>query len=50
MIAVIKLVLLDISYENNLYRPLGFFIAGVLCFGISFIYSKLEKQVVDKEV
>ena len=44
MISVIKLILFDISYDSNLLRPVGFFVAGVLCFAISFIYSKLEKS------
>lgn len=45
MVSVIKLILFDISYDSNILRPVGFFVAGVLCFAISFIYSKLEKTI-----
>lgn len=45
MVSVIKLILFDISYDSNILRPVGFFVAGVLCFAISFIYSKLEKSI-----
>lgn len=45
LICVIKLILFDIKYDSFLLRPVGFFVAGVLCFAISFIYSKLEKGV-----
>ena len=31
--------------DSNILRPVGFFVAGVLCFAISFIYSKLEKNM-----
>lgn len=48
-ICVIKLVLLDMDYENAVGRALGFFVCGVLCFTISFIYSKLEKNVIMEE-
>lgn len=44
LICVFKIMLFDISYASNLLRPLGIFAAGILCFIISFIYSKLEKK------
>lgn len=49
MISVVKLILFDISYDSNILRPVGFFIAGILCFAISFIYSKLEKSILTEE-
>ncbi|MDO4966151.1 MAG: hypothetical protein Q4E51_05525 [Lachnospiraceae bacterium] len=45
MVSVVKLILFDISYDSNILRPVGFFVAGILCFAISFIYSKLEKSM-----
>lgn len=45
LISVAKLILFDIEYDSILMRPVGFFIAGVLCFAISFTYSKLEKTI-----
>lgn len=41
-LSLIKLVLYDISYDNSVQRALSFFICGVLCFTISFIYNKIE--------
>jgi len=49
LVSVIKLILFDISYDSNILRPVGFFIAGVLCFAISFIYSRLEKTLLTDE-
>lgn len=44
LICVLKLILIDITYDSILLRPLGFFIAGILCFGISWGYSRFEKS------
>lgn len=44
IVCVAKLVVIDINYSSNIYRPIGLFVAGVLCFAISWIYSKLEKK------
>ena len=49
LICVAKLILIDIEYESVLLLPLGFFFAGILCFAISWIYSKLEKKSVPQE-
>lgn len=46
---LIKLLLLDISYKEDIQRALGFFICGVLCFVISFIYTRVEKIAAKKE-
>lgn len=45
LISVAKLILFDIKYDSYILRPIGFFLAGVLCFAISFTYSKLEKNI-----
>lgn len=44
LICVIKLILFDLQYDSDILRPVGFFVAGVICFAISFVYSKLEKN------
>jgi len=44
MICVVKLVLSDVKYDSSVMRPIGFLIAGILCFTISWIYSRLEKK------
>lgn len=41
-LSLIKLVLYDISYDNSVQRALSFFVCGILCFAISFIYNKIE--------
>lgn len=46
---LIKLILLDISYKQDIQRALGFFICGVLCFVISFIYTRVERIAATKE-
>lgn len=44
LLSVLKLVLFDIEYDSNIMKPIGFFIAGILCFGISMGYTMLEKK------
>lgn len=44
IISVIKLVLVDISYNELLYRACGFLVCGILCFAISYIYNKLDRK------
>ena len=42
MISIIKLIIIDISYDSTLENALSFFVSGVLCFIISFIYHKID--------
>ncbi|MBE5912715.1 MAG: DUF2339 domain-containing protein [Pseudobutyrivibrio ruminis] len=42
--SIVKLVLIDVNYEDLLLRAVGFLICGFLCFGISYIYNRLDKQ------
>lgn len=42
MISVIKLIMVDISYDSTLENAVSFFVCGVLCFVISFIYHKID--------
>lgn len=44
IVFVMKLCLVDITYDSPIFRPVGFFVAGILCFAISWIYAKLEKN------
>lgn len=48
LFSIVKLILIDISYDNPILRALSFFVCGILCFVISFIYNKLEKKYFDK--
>ena len=45
LLCIFKLILFDISYDSDIMKPIGFFVAGILCFGISWIYSRLEKKM-----
>ncbi len=44
LVSVIKLVLIDISYDSMLLRAVSFFVSGVLCFAISFIYDRTDRR------
>lgn len=49
-ISVIKMILIDITHNNTMQLALSFFICGILCFTISFIYNRLEtKNNIQKE-
>ena len=45
IIFVLKSILVDINYDNMLFRIIGFFISGILCFIITQIYQKLDKKL-----
>jgi uncharacterized membrane protein len=44
-ISIVKLILIDITYNSTLEKAAGFFICGVLCFVISFIYSRIDRNM-----
>lgn len=46
LIFILKLILFDIRYDSAILRPVGFLVAGVLCFVVSWLYSKLEKRMI----
>lgn len=50
LFSVIKLILFDIEYGSNIVRPIGFFVAGILCLVISWIYARLEKQLITNNI
>lgn len=45
ILSVLKCLLFDIAYSSSLYRPLGLLVAGIMCFGISWIYTVIEKKL-----
>ena len=49
MISIIKLIMIDIHYDSTLENALSFFVSGVLCFIISFIYHKIDTGFKNKE-
>lgn len=45
LFSVVKLILLDIQYENTIGHAFSFFICGLLCFAISIIYTRIDKKI-----
>lgn len=45
LISVLKLILIDINYENSMGRVFSFIGGGILCFVIVWIYNHMFKQV-----
>lgn len=45
LISVVKLVMIDIYYNNSVGRTLSFFVSGLLCFVISIIYNHIDKKM-----
>ncbi len=48
LICMLKLMIIDISYESVIMQAVSFFISGLLCFGISFIYHMVDKAIIKK--
>lgn len=44
ILCVGKLALTDIEYSSALMKPVGYLVAGALCYAISWSYSRLEKK------
>lgn len=42
--SVLKLILVDLTYDNSLLRVAGFIGAGILCFVIVWIYNKMSEN------
>lgn len=47
LIGILKLILIDIEYNSLLVRAISFFVSGLLCFGISFLYNRVDKKIAD---
>ena len=43
--SVLKLVMIDISYDNSLGRIASFMISGLLCFAIVWIYNRMSEKL-----
>lgn len=48
MVSVFKLVLFDVSNKSTLYNAVGFLVCGLICFGISYLYNKIESRMKKK--
>lgn len=45
MLMVLKFIAIDLSQENSLIRIIALFIGGIICFGITLLYNKLNKEI-----
>ena len=45
MISIVKLIMIDIKYDSTVENAVSFFVSGVLCFVISFIYNKIDGRL-----
>lgn len=48
LISVLKLVLIDVTYDNSIERVVSFIVGGLLCFGIVCIYNKMIPKLQEK--
>jgi hypothetical protein len=45
LISIVKLIIIDIRYENTIGHAFSFFACGTLCFVISMIYHGIDKKM-----
>lgn len=45
MISIVKLIMIDIKYDSTIENAVSFFVSGVLCFVISFIYNRIDGRL-----
>ena len=45
LMSIIKMILIDISETSSLIRVIAFVFGGIICFGISYVYNRLEKNL-----
>lgn len=45
LVCIAKLLLFDVEYDSSVMRPIGYLTAGLLCYLISWIYTKLENRI-----
>lgn len=48
MISIVKLIMIDIRYDSTMENAVSFFVSGILCFAISFLYHKIDTNFRDK--
>ena len=44
MVSIFKLIMIDIQYDSTMENAVSFFVSGVLCFIISFIYNRIDRS------
>ena len=45
LVCIAKLLLVDVEYDSSVMRPVGYLAAGLLCYLISWIYTRLENRI-----
>lgn len=48
MVSVFKLILFDVSNKSARCNAVGFLVCGLICFGISYLYNKIESRMKKK--
>lgn len=48
MISIVKLIMIDIRYDSTMENAISFFVSGILCFAISFLYHKIDTNLRNK--
>ena len=49
MVSIFKLIMIDIHYDSTMENAVSFFVSGVLCFIISFIYNRIDHNFQRRE-
>lgn len=49
MVSIFKLIMIDIHYDSTMENAVSFFVSGVLCFIISFIYNRIDHNFQKRE-
>jgi len=47
---MVKLILIDIYYDNSAGRAASFLVCGMLCFAISALYTYIDKRMKKEEI
>lgn len=45
LISIVKLLLIDMHYDDKIILALNLFLSGILCFAISFVYNLADKKI-----
>ena len=48
MMSVFKMVVIDVWNQQSIIRVITLIIGGIICFGISAAYTKIEKKQIEK--
>jgi len=49
LISIVKLLLIDMHYDDKIILALNLFLSGILCFAISFVYNLADKKILQNK-